>query len=679
MKKIISFIVMATLILSQFALVYADDGDTVARLILTVKEKFSIDDEKFVFENYNKEDYSGSVSYYLSWKGRNSSEYSDPDYISARISEDGEVEYYHTNQRYAQNTALPMFSREEIRAKAMEYVKRISPERAVKLGEAVIHSDTNPSVEFERVENGIPVAGDSIRVELSSDDLALTSYNCHWTDTEFPAPEKILTPEEAQEAYKEQIGYELLYNIKTKNYAIEDIYLSLSPKDASAAIDAFSGMAVKPHGVTYKYASGATNDMAVTEETSAELSREEQQLVDEVNEMITKEDAEKTIRQVAELSIPADAVAESFAVSRNKYGEYIARIQLGKNNGDYYYNAWASINAKTKEIISFNQYSKITVDKAVYPADKAKTRAEAFLQKYCGDNFSRTQPQFVIGASDEYSFNYDRYENGIRVSGDGLRISFNPHTGEIENFNCTWADTTFPSKDNAKSLDYAYEKIFAEGNFRLQYVTSAEYIYNEKSQHESVHYTANLLYAPAETPIYHAQSGRQIDGRGVEITEKFKGYSDLNGHYSETAATELARMNIYFEGGKLEADREVSQKEFLKFVCIAVQNRYFSNYDDMYRRFIREGLIAEEDMGKPLTRIEAIRIMTDAMGFKQAAQIPGIYNCPFKDVDEAYTGYAAIAGGLGIISTATDVFRSTDIMTRGEAITVIYNYLAGNK
>ncbi len=677
MKKFVSLLLVVLMILCQFSVASADNGDEVAHLILAVKDKFGIDDNEFVFDTYNKNDYNGRVSYYLSWKSKDSSDYSFSPYISANIGQDGEVEYYRISRQTDGEYTLPKFTHEEIIEKASTYAKKVSPARADRTGEAVLTNDTIPSVTFERVENGIPVSGDSIQIEMSPEDLSLISYSCQWTDATFPAPDGIISKDEAKDAYKTQVGYELLYNIITKNHKVDRIYLSYASRHTSAAIDAFTGEAVIPSGAVFTYASGAMADKAEAEESvNATLSPEEIQLVKDINKMITKEDLEKLIRDIPELNIPTDSYTEGFSVNRNKYGDYLARIRFSAEDKENYYNANATVDAKTKELQSFNQYRKPIEDAKPYPTEQAKATAEKFLAKYFGDKFALTRPDFYIGNAPEYSFTYDRYEGGIRVNGDGLRVGIDSSRGEISDISVMWADVEFPSADKVLPIESIYDKVLTEVNFRLQYVTSSEYIYNESGKREKIIYKAALLYSPAEKPIYNAESGRAINRQGVEIQEKYIPYTDLNGHYSDEAATALARMGIYFEGGKLEPDKDISQEEFLKFVYIGVMGRYFNTYEDMYRSLIREKIIAESDIGIPPTRAEAIRIIVDAMGFGDAANIKGIYKNVFTDIEESYVGYIAIAGGLGIINTSPDIFRANDIMTRGEAVTVIHNYLS---
>ena len=62
------------------------------------------------------------------------------------------------------------------------------------------------------------------------------------------------------------------------------------------------------------------------------------------------------------------------------------------------------------------------------------------------------------------------------------------------------------------------------------------------------------------------------------------------------------------------------------------------------------------------------------MGYKEFANIPGIFNCPFGDVEAADAGYAAIAAGLKLVGTS-DTFYANDSLRRADALIIIYNYL----
>ena len=673
MKNFLYALLCMVICISVYTPAMADDGDTVAKLILDVKEKFSIDDEEFVFENYNKDDYAGDITYYLSWKSKSEDEYSFKPYISVRIEEDGDIQHYRLGRSYSTNNLLPKFTSDDAVKKATEYLSIIAPERAKNVSAGMVDEGSLYTVRFERAENSIPVAGDYIAISLDSQTLEVLGYDANWTEAEFPVPENILTVQQAKDAYTDKVGYELLYNIVAEDKQVKEIYLSYRAKNSSAYIDAFSGEAKIHSSVIYTSSSGgAMNDMLSKEE--AALSPEEQKLVDEINKMISKEDAEKIARSIKEFKILSDAEVTGYSVSQNRYGEFIASVNFSKNSKDDYYYANVSINAKTREVISFNTSQK-NQDTAKYDAEKAKANADTFLNKHYAEKLSQTKPMFTIGEGDKYSFTYDRYVNGVRVNGDKLSVSINPYTGEISRFNCTWTDAQFPSAENVVSPNMIYKNVLTDNNFRLQYITATEYVYDEKSNKETKSTDVNLAYALCEYPIFNAETAIEINSLGKPVAERFRGYDDIENHYCKTAALELAKIGIYFEGNSLNPDNAVSQEEFLKLMVKAVKNIDYIDKDDLYRYVVQDGIITGDEIGTPLTRINAVKYFINALGFKEAAEIEGIYNCPFADVDIKMQGYAALAGGLGIINTTTSTFRAHSLLSRAECLTMIYNHL----
>lgn len=676
MKKILSLILVVIMCFSMCVPALADDGDTVAKLILDMKEKFNINDDEYVFENYSKNEYNSTVTYNLSWRSKASDEYTYQPYISVRVDESGNVEYYNKSRNYSSDIALAKFTEAEAIAKAEEYISIIAPDRATSLAKGKLAESSQYTITFERTVNNIPVAGDSITVNLHPDDLSLERYSASWIDADFPSPDGVIDYTGAKDAYINGIGYELLYNIKTEKGEIKDIYLSYESKDSSAVIDALTGEAIKYSEIVFANAtSGAMGDMATEEVALKSLSPEEQKMVDEINNMITKEEAEKIARNIPEFSIRESAKVNSYSVSKNQYGRYITHIYISENKENDFYGARISIDAETKEIISFSESEKTEDTDKTFDAGQAKKKAEDFLNKYYSDKMAEVKPDFIIGEADNYRFTFDRYVNGIRVKNNGISISVDEHTGEIINFTNTWADTQFPSKDDAISLNAIYKNLLTGDNFRLQYVTTVNCVYSIEKGKEITDIDANLVYATVNSPIYDGWLGYEINFRGEPLAKKYSGYRDISGHYCETAAKELGKIGIYFEDTNLQPDKVITQAEFFRFMCQGIYGYYYSSPDEVYRQLISDGILTEDDITENITRINGIKYFIDALGYKDVAQIKDIYNCPFTDVADSMKGYAAIAGGLGIVNNKVDTLRADSLMTRAECLTMIYNYL----
>lgn len=671
MKKIISVILAVLLCLAVQVPVFADNGDEVSSLILLAKSRFNIDDGKFVFADYSKDSYSGNEVYYLRWESRESDDYSYQPSINVRIDSSGNVEYYRLNKSTDNEPSIPSYSEEEALARANDLIKIIAPERARNVAEGDVGNSLY-TVTFQRIENGIPVSGDYITIVLDPQTLELIHYRALWTNSDFPVPENIIPENDAADAYKSKIGYEPLYNIVTEKNAVKEVYFSYAPKAKSAYIDAVSGGAKLHSGGIYYSGSGGDmkNDAAVTEEADESfLSAEEKAVVAEAEKMLTKDEAEKLAREIKELGIPADAKISGYSVAKTRYGQYAVSISFSKNDNENYYYAHAEFNANTKELLRFWQSSD-EEENNEYGTEKAKKKAEDFLNKYYSEKFSQTKPEFTLDEDDSYEFSYDRYHNGVRVRENGLSVSIDRNSGMISNLRCTWTETDFPKISGSVGLEKIYDKLMSDNNFRLVYLITE--IYNADGK-DSI--KVNLAYAPQATPIYNGENGMEIDSFGKPIRKSFSGYNDISGNFCENSALNLAKIGIYFDEESLQPEKASTTEEFLRHLLHAVQNINLDEDDEVLRYALAEDIISKDDINTPLTRMNAIRYTVNALGFKKAAEISGIYNCVFGDVAENMQGYGAIAGGLGIVSTAVSNLRPNDLLTRGECVTMIYNSL----
>ena len=690
MKKAISLLLVLAMLCSFGMTALADDGDKVAELILKAKNTFQISDDLFVFEDYSKSEQDGQQTvYHLWWTSRNDDPYvvSD-DRISVAIREDGAIESYHYNKYdSSEGQKLPKYSKDEAKAAADAFSATVNADRAAQVQfDAVSDADSYSNtytVSYTRYANGIPVAGNYVSVTVDAETLEPMSYDSNWTEVSFADPTGIIDAEAAKAAYQEKLGYELAYEFVYRDDKEVPMLVYRAKYSENAYIDAMTGEVYQPSAYARHFeatadASGSGGGGMKNE--AAVLSPEEQAFVAEVEQMITRADAEAIARGVAEFEITSDYTCDSYSVYKGYDDQYTVRLGFTKTDADGEQTGSKSvtIDAKTRQVLSYSDYDYETLVKnaedapTVSRADAQQT-AEAFLNAHYADQFAQTLPENRLGEQEGTYFSFDRIVNDTRVIGNGIDISINGRTGKLSSFNLRWSTQEFPSTATVKPIDELYS--LALDGYAPAYII--ESVYDEATKQTK--YQSHLVYTLAAENRYDANTLDVIDYNGYPIDTAVPAYDDISGHWSEQAATKLLEAGVYFAGGSLKPDQAVTQAEFLPLVAQVVSGRAsFPNDTELLKYFINMGVLTREQVHpeQAVTRMEAVQYLLNAMGFKKASNIPGIYNCPFTDVTNAPdTGYAAIAGGLGLVSTETDTFHPEDTLTRAQAITMLYNYL----
>ena len=267
----------------------------------------------------------------------------------------------------------------------------------------------------------------------------------------------------------------------------------------------------------------------------------------------------------------------------------------------------------------------------------------------------------------EYQLIYD----GVRVYNNGASVYIDGLSGKIRSFDLNCTDASFPDKNVAAEFDKVYDKVLSDDNFHLGYLK----VYDKDTKENK----AVLVYAVEDNMILSADTLDELDWSLEPIKEKEEfAYIDLNGHYAEDAAQKLLLMDIGYDENMLRADDAVLQKDYLKLIAHAVLNRSFAKADeDFYNYMIRQGVLDKTDINPdaPITRMDGVKYLLNALGYAEFAAIEGIFNCPFADVAEGDKGYGALAAGLGLVYSQTDTFSAQANLKRGDALIIIYNYL----
>lgn len=110
---------------------------------------------------------------------------------------------------------------------------------------------------------------------------------------------------------------------------------------------------------------------------------------------------------------------------------------------------------------------------------EAQKKAEEIIKKLNPDIFENIKilerNQNVSITDNVYSFNYIRTYNGIVFPNNGISVSVNKHTGELEGYNKNWSkDLVFPSSEKALSLKDAQEAYIKNLGLGLTYKFSTE-------------------------------------------------------------------------------------------------------------------------------------------------------------------------------------------------------------
>lgn len=214
----------------------------------------------------------------------------------------------------------------------------------------------------------------------------------------------------------------------------------------------------------------------------------------------------------------------------------------------------------------------------------------------------------------------------------------------------------------AKDEESLFDLICAHFGVSIKDVQDSASQYVDTSMFYDRQASARLVYTCYDLGSEYISpfTGKQLTRNGEEYKKPLSeySYSDLAGHWIEKDALLLSDIGIGFEGGKFDPDKNISVKEFI--TLSQSMNLYTS--------------IEEKDAD--MSRIEAIKLIVDSLGYEKIAKIGDIYKTDFADNGEIKSediGYVAISYGLGIIKgDGTNVNAYSDL-TRAQAVSLLIN------
>ena len=706
MKKFIALLSVFALLFGVFQIpggVLAEEQPQVSlkQAIEIAKNTLSLNTEGFEFNSSYIENQNGSNIWSLSWNNTKTNN----ENINVSIdSNKGEIISVGWYTPYEQpKSRIPKHTKAEALEAAEAWAAKLQGEKfkLTKLKEIPNQDYYNKysdvySFEFVRVQDGIEVSPNNITVQLDKNNLKLRYFNVIWDSTTLPAKIKAFSLDQAKELFKSKLGLELTYNFIYDNPNNEPkAILVYTLKNGNSPIDAISGEIL--NNMYRMYYGLDMKGKAAKSEATAAITPQEQTALDDNYKYITKTEAEQVVKQYIKLD-------ENMKLERaNLYPGY-QKINATWNLEWKYTSADgksvkyvnAQIDAVTKEFKSlYTNFNSENPEKGTTEISKeqAKNLAEEFLTKVQPDKFKNTQykeiediysikmPTYQNG----YSFNYIRVENGVPSPSNSLSISINEFTGEVTSYNTNWLDVSFPAPDKAITLDKAYEALFSNVKFGM------EYTYNYPSINDYNNKEIRLAYVLENVNILmDAGSGKMLnyDGTPVKPAEKLA-YTDIKGNKAEDEINTLIDMGILVPENTIYApESNMLQKDFIKLLVSSLQDYYYpmseakteNLYDNYYNEAIRRKLIAENEKNPDavVAREDAAKMIVRAMNYGVLAEKSNMFAASFTDaikISPAYKGYVVIAAELGIIPAVSSYIYPTKSITRGDAAEIIVNYL----
>ncbi|MBR5614907.1 MAG: S-layer homology domain-containing protein [Clostridia bacterium] len=663
MKRTISIIICILIIFNLFIPSASASGDAkdVEKILTLIKPRipdttlFSEFDSGIRTEN-------GVTMYSFNWGG---DDYRNMYVTALQSGVIIEYGFYEEIRNELPPKGFDRISTDEAVRKTQVLVNKLNPSIAGKL--FVEAYDTPESFSSDKLyfkivhkEGGVPVQNDTGRVTVDVNAEKITSFRITYTEgLKYVSPHNILSEENAKQAFSKELGLTLSYMVH-KDFEKRSIkaFPVYTDENGNTYLDANTGKAteIQLYYDLYFSKNEAMSDTMVGG-SGGGLSAAESKELENISGILSASDAEKLLRTHKLLNITGSYAAEETSLRKVVYQEnkyirsMVFRAKVGNSTGFIH----AEIDAATGEVLSFSNLTGAESDKKL-GLQELKTAADNVFAELAPEKFNEYVADNTNSAENGY-FTYTRHVNGIPVSGDTVSIELNTADATLLSYRINYTDTSFPAIDNVIDHNTACQRFFEQTSYTPLYIPQKSDESLKKTD------TTTLVFTTEGTGIIiDAKSGQRITASGAVYSKpaSFEDYTDIEGHYAEEKIKALHRFGIGFDGAIFNPDQPISQAEFIKLAEQALL-----------------GTLSVLDLRSPaantLTRIEAARLICKALKIDKYAEIEGIYNCPFEDV-ETGKGYASLLWGLGIINgTAKNKFSPNNGLTRAQAAIIIYN------
>lgn len=591
---------------------------------------------------------------------------------------------------------LPLLSREEAAEIALNLVQTLQPKRleSMKLQEnkeellpLTPYAADTYNFQWVREVGGVPFYQDGINLSVNHQNGRVSNYSFHWTTGNFPSKEKVLSVKEAEQAWKKAAMLELQYFYP--RYQKEDsreaklVYRLVHP--SGGILDAVSGEPLEQDKGLISYDLNRMKQMEVAVDTV--LTPKEIKEIEAAGKVISQDEAVNVVREW--VSVTEDFTLQNVYLRQDEQRAPGARtwslFWSDEKEGRQRINA--DVDALNGELLSFSYYLP-QEDQKMGKLDRAaaQKKAEEFLKKIQPVRFNEVklnerqtmEPPRPLSKEElplSQYFEYQRIVKGVVFPTNGITVSVNTLTGEIEAYHLNWQELKFPKPEGVLDL--------AEMNAFYLERQPLNLVYREIDKE------IKLLYCPQPQPglpievMSDAWTGEPLDWQGEPIIKAPVPleFSDITNHWAEAEISLLGQAGFFGDKAPyFYPEKEISIGEFLRALLMlenGVHSVYTLTDQEIIKEAVKKGWLTE--VVKPereLQRWQLARFCIHFLGLQKVAEIEGIYILPYTDeVPLAEQGYLALCWGLNLLKGSGDVFAGEKVAQRAEAAVALVRLL----
>ncbi|KNZ68724.1 S-layer protein [Thermincola ferriacetica] len=714
-RKLISLAILGAMLMTFVPSAWAQgEGAKITReeAMKIARDTFGIPEGlKNVDISYREESYFGNRKIWeFNWNMSILNRYR---HISVSIDADtGEIIQYSENEDWSNAKKPAKYkTREECRQIAEAMLQRLAPEK-FKQSRPV----EQPYPEYDyyggfrtysftyvRMVNGIPFSDNTLTVNVNAGTGKVIHYYSNWDNSvEFPRPDGVITAEQAERIFREQIGLRLAYVRPYGPYppgpvnAGKPVQLYYTVEDfmgGGSYIDAFSG----------KLIDGFGKEVKVPEKVYLPV-KEEPPAANQPGKTLTLEEARAKAGEYVD--IPSDYTVQNSRYAEGWYPGSAKTWEFQFGPSDYRggENISVTINAQTGELINYHRWEEIWGEQEEKPVNydynRCKQIALAYLKKVAPQKaeqvylqeFPRQDYYYVNGKevkSPAYSFNFVRVVNGVPFNMNNISISVNNNTGKVRAYWSNWDENqTFASRDGIITEKEAVESLLALEKPTLKYTRKA----SEDGRPAKEVMLVYTLYNQVPKMV-NARTGEveNVYNYGVPVELK-----DIDGHWAEREIRILAAWGVVSgnKEKKFNPDRTITRAEFISmlaaakglepgseeapvFIDVPKTAWYFNAVQAAARAGLLKGSGKKFNPNQPISRQEMVVMLMNAAnsgGTFLQEDLTDVLQAEFKDADKI-AGWAknAVAQALqmGILTGQNGYIKPTNPATRAEAAVLL--------